>query len=90
MNHIEQAYEKGLRIREKIWDENLWIKKYSSTQSIDENGDIWGSNWTSNWTFDKHPDNWEIYHEDLPLFTQPNTLPETLIINGIKYKRDDN
>lgn len=83
-NKIRQAYEQGLRIREKIWDETLWIKKYSYTQSIDENGNIWGSNWT----FDKHQDNWEILKEDLSIST--NFLPETLIINGIKYKRDDN
>ena len=87
-NKIRQAYEQGLRIRTKEWKNPYWIKKHSETHSIDEIGDFWTSDY---WDFETNPNNWEIYHEDIHLFEEtPNTLPDTLIINGIKYKRDDN
>ena len=62
MNHIEQAYEQGLRVRGKEWDKKEWVKKYSDTESIDESGDIL----SSFWSFDDYPEKWEIWHEDKP------------------------
>ncbi len=92
-NKIRQAYEQGLRIRNhRFWNNNTWIKKYSETESIDENEKIY-KNDNIDFYFDERPSEWEIYHYDFHFFkeaTIPDTLPETLIINGIKYKRDDN
>ena len=67
MNHIEQAYEQGKRIRVKYWVNGSWIKKYSSNHSITEHGAIW---WCKCWSFYINPEVWEIWHEDLPLLTQ--------------------
>jgi len=89
-NKIRQAYEQGLRIYNIHWsNDGDWIKKFSETESIDEDGKIY-KNDNIDFYFDERPEDWEIYYEDLPLFTLHDTLPETLIINGIKYKRDDN
>ena len=68
MNKIQKAYEKGLRVREEGWYKTFWIKKYSNTQSIDEIGCIY----KNGWSFGTDPDYWEIWHEDLPLFKQPD------------------
>jgi hypothetical protein len=93
MDKIQQAYEMGLRIRYKGWDITFWIKKHSETEVIDESGFVWDGGWA----FDNNPEKWEIWHEDEPLFKEPTkpikpteTLPENLIINGIKYTRNDN
>ena len=89
-NKIRQAYEQGLRIYNIHWsDDGDWIKKFSETESIDKYDKIY-KNEDIDFNFDTNPQNWEIWHEDIPLFAQTDTLPETLIINGIKYKRDDN
>jgi hypothetical protein len=87
MDKIRQAYEQGLRIREECWYKTFWIKKHSDTHSIDEMGNLL----SSDWDFDTKPEDWEIFHEDEPQHkpTEPTeTLPETLIINGIKYTRN--
>ena len=65
MNKIEQAYEQGLRIRTKEWNDSFWIKKYSNTQAIDEIGRIINFDKVF-YIFERHV-YWEIWHEDLPL-----------------------
>lgn len=82
-NKIRQAYEQGLRIREEGWYKTFWIKKHTDTHSIDEMGKLL----ISDWDLDTKPEEWEIWHEDEPQHKPTETLPETLIINGIKYKR---
>lgn len=91
-NKIRQAYDQGLRIHDVIvYSDKEWIKKYSETECINNYGTIEKIEDDPLLDFDRYPQDWEIYHEDIHLFKEtPNTLPETLIINGIKYKRDDN
>ena len=63
MNKIQQAYEQGLRVRCSYWIKKCWIKKHSETGTIDEVGCISDINWN----FKTNQNNWEIYHEDIPL-----------------------
>ena len=90
-NKIRQAYEQGLRIYSIHWcNDGVWIKKYSETQSIDEDGEIY-KNDDIDFDFDTKPKDWKIFDEDLQKFNENNYhISETIIINGIKYKRDDN
>ena len=58
-NPIEQAFERGEKIRQKNWLKSCWIKKHSETETIDERGNIC----YNDWSFVKHPNKWEIYTE---------------------------
>ena len=89
-NKIRQAYEQGLRIHDVIvYSEDEWIKKYSETECINNYGIIEKIHGEPLIDFDTYPQDWVIYKEDAHLFKETlDTLPETLIINGIKYKRD--
>ena len=91
-NKIRQAYEQGLRIHDVIvYSNNEWIKKHSDTECINNYGKIEKIYADPFLDFDTYPQDWMIYKEDAHLFKEtPDTLPETLIINGIKYTRDDN
>lgn len=66
MNHIEQAYQQGEKIRQKDWNKKEFIKKYKYDDllTIDENSVLMSPN---KFNFKTHPDYWEIWHEDLPL-----------------------
>jgi hypothetical protein len=66
MNKIQQAYEQGLRIKDKDWYDTFWIKKHSNTECIDEMCKIW--NLIIDFDFALHPEKWEIWHEDAHLF----------------------
>jgi len=70
MNKIKQAYEQGLRIREKKWAKHFWIKKHSDTKAIDEYGWVWHRGLD----FDTNPKEWEIWHEDAHLFKEPTDI----------------
>ena len=74
MNKIQQAYEQGLRVREKGWNQKEWIKKHSETRSIDESGHFW----LIDWSFETKPEEWEIWHEDLPKFNQTDTIVQAV------------
>ena len=58
MNHIEQAYQQGLKVKKERWGA-FWIKKYSETESIDEIGRIY----KYGWSFETKPEEWEIFNE---------------------------
>lgn len=75
MNKIQQAYEQGLRVGKKLWNQKEWIKKHSNNHSRNENGKIW-----ENFIFDfkTHPEKWEIYEKDLPLFTPQDTIVKSV------------
>lgn len=77
MNKIQQAYEQGLRIRCKRWYNEEWIKKHSDIESIDKKGEIHFNSYID-FDFDKNPETWRIYHEDLPLFTQTDTIVQSV------------
>ena len=58
-NPIREAYDAYKPIRYKNWDSDVWIMKYSETESINEIGHIYGANFN----FDTHPEKWELYTE---------------------------
>lgn len=62
MNKIQEAYEQGLRIRRKGW-EDMWIKKHSEGKSIDELRIIRDDGWP-----------WEIHPEDKHLFKEQHDI----------------
>lgn len=74
MNKIQQAYEQGLRVKFKGWLKFEWIKKHSNLECITDVGSIC----KHNWSFCNDPENWEIWHEDLPKFKQPDTIVQAV------------
>ena len=70
MNKIQQAYEQGLRVREKAWRESEWIKKYSEKLSIDE----LCQKYNDDWSFRQYPKFWEIHPEDLHPFKEHSDI----------------
>ena len=73
MNHIEQAYQQGLKVKKERWG-TFWIKKYSDTQSIDEIGRIY----EDGWSFKTNPEDWEIWHEDLTLLKDQTDIKQQI------------
>lgn len=59
LNPIEQAYERGEKIRQKNWLKNAWIQKLSKTESTSDTL----TTFSNNWDFITHPENWELYTE---------------------------
>ena len=74
-NKIRQTYDALKPIRHKDWLEDAWIKKHSECKSIDESYKVY-ENDTILFNFDENPEEWEIWHEDAPLFS-PN--PDTIV-----------
>lgn len=62
LNPIEQAYERGEKIRKKIWAEREWVKKVDKTHWKSEDGVIALSTFFSD-DFKTYPNKWEIYQE---------------------------
>jgi hypothetical protein len=70
-NDILEAYNKGLRIRNKKWGMSEWIKKYSNTKSINSYN-LYHP--VGVWAFHAIPKYWEIFHEDVePETPEPQT-----------------
>ena len=62
LNPIEQAYERGEKIRCNYWGKDEWIKKHSKTESITECNKIY-KNLEIDFDFATHPEKWELYTE---------------------------
>lgn len=60
LNPIEQAYERGEKIRHKNWLNGDWIQKHNETKTIDNNGYL---NSVFTFGFIQDPEKWELYTE---------------------------
>lgn len=83
LNPIEQAYERGEKIRQKNWLKNAWIQKLSKTESTSDTL----TTFSNNWDFITHPEKWELYTEpaEQPEMTEKEKI-DHILTNKLTWK----
>lgn len=63
LNPIEQAYERGEKIRKKNWENQSWYKKYDENNVITNRGNVYAISMFDFNSIKNEPDLWELYTE---------------------------
>ena len=73
LNPIEQAFERGEKIRKKNWGNQSWYKKYDEKYVITNCGNVYAIFLIDFNSIKKEPEKWELYTEPTEQPAQPSS-----------------
>lgn len=73
LNPIEQAFERGEKIRKKNWGNQSWYKKYDEKYVITNCGNVYAIFLIDFNSIKKEPEKWELYTEPTEQTAQPSS-----------------